>query len=241
MSWPQHPSQACSTRQLNRECSGCKVRHRKAPKQVNEFQVLSLCSPLFVWRWHHYIKVLHFYHTKSPYRFVGMNSAAGKNHVYTVNETGVFCRSLMEGDKKLSVTPTLVTPETWNCPHLCVSHRHRAQEGDSGRNSLVLNLQRSTGGNSKFPWHFYRTVIKERSWRNHISSESQSWKCKSSKENDAPWEDSYLACELQGPFNESIERWWSHTYPGLISGGLGKGFRKPFFPTSQYVSSTPLP
>lgn len=31
------------------------------------------------------------------------------------------------------------------------------------------------------------------------------------------------------------------SYPGLISGGLGNGFVKPIFPTSQYVSSTPLP
>lgn len=31
------------------------------------------------------------------------------------------------------------------------------------------------------------------------------------------------------------------SYPGLISGGFGKGFVKLVFPTSQYVSSIPLP
>lgn len=31
------------------------------------------------------------------------------------------------------------------------------------------------------------------------------------------------------------------SYPGLISGGFGKGFVKFVFPTSQYVSSIPLP
>lgn len=33
----------------------------------------------------------------------------------------------------------------------------------------------------------------------------------------------------------------SVSYPGLISGGFGKGFVKLVFPTSQYVSSIPLP
>lgn len=39
------------------------------------------------------------------------------------------------------------------------------------------------GGNSKFPSHFLGTVIKERSWRNGTTSESQyyAWKCKSPK------------------------------------------------------------
>lgn len=34
---------------------------------------------------------------------------------------------------------------------------------------------------------------------------------------------------------------YSGTYPGLMSGGFGSGFVNPVFPTSQYVSSIPLP
>jgi hypothetical protein len=44
---------------------------------------------------------------------------------------------------------------------------------------------------------------------------------------------------------QDIGRFWlcvNSTYPSLLTGGgTGRGFMKPFFPTSQKVSSVPLP
>lgn len=75
----------------------------------NGLMNFNLCSRPLVWRRHHYvfnyIMVPCFYNTKSPYCSVRMNSATGKKRVYTVNEAGVFCRSLTEGEKKSECHP----------------------------------------------------------------------------------------------------------------------------------------
>lgn len=158
-----------------------------------------------------------------------------------------------KGRKILSVSHTLMTPETWKRPYLCFSYMHTEQEGDSERNSEVLSQVQSPSDHRGEAGSFHVTswelwirrgaegissLLSPSTMPEHVSHRGTGYRfCK-----QITWTDRHSACELQKRcFNECLGRWWSHTHPGFISGGLGKGFWKPFFPTSQYVSSTPLP
>lgn len=50
-----------------------------------------------------------------------------------------------------------------------------------------------------------------------------------------------LAGATEAPPSSFLSRLKPTTHPGCRSGGLGMGLLKPTLPTSQYVSSTPLP